>query len=184
MLLRLTKKAFWYITGGSKKVAVNQFDGIENSINFPAKSTEVQQRIINALKLSSEDRFLDAGCAHGDLLLQVFSKVKSAIGIDLAEKNLLVAKQRLQGTNVELKKADFKSISLNNGEVTAICCNASFMYVPLNERLMVLMEFYRLLATGGRLFLGDLIFDSEDRGWGIYMWKVKVDEIRELAKQS
>lgn len=184
-LIVIMKKAKWFLQGGGKRVAVNQFDGLNNDRNFPAKSEEVKLRVIDALQISLEDSFLDAGCAHGDLIFNVLPYIQFAVGVDLAEQNLRQAIRRIgDKNNVKFFKADFKDLPLPNESFNCACCNASFMYVPPNERLQVLREFNRVLTEDGRLFLGDLIIDSNDRGWGIYMWKVSIAKMKIYAQEA
>lgn len=172
-------------TGGAKLVAVKQFDGLENTSNFPAKNKEVQFRVKDALNLNADTCVLDAGCAHGDLLFSMVHSIKLAIGIDLANKNIEIAKKRALGIkNIDFKKADFNCIPYPDNTFDAVVCNANFMYVPLNERLQVIREFKRVVKTGGKIFLGDMILDSNDRGWGIYMWKVTINEVEILSKST
>lgn len=176
------KKMFWFVSGGSKLVIMKMFDGLDNIANFPSKWPETQQRIINTLKLNSEDRLLDAGCARGDLIRVLLPLVKLAYGIDISHKNIEIAKMNFANeSKCTFYVAEFKNIPVGDAFFTAICCVGSFYYVKPSEREAVLQEFNRLLERGGRLLLCDLVIKSKDKGWGFYMWKISPEELEMLA---
>ncbi|MDP4176779.1 MAG: class I SAM-dependent methyltransferase [Bacillota bacterium] len=98
-------------------------------------------------------KVLDVGCGTGTIL-SLLSKNESISlsGVDLSEKMLDIAKQKLDD-RVELKLGDSEQIPWANQTFDAIICTDSFHHYPEPEK--VLYEILRVLKKGGHLIIGD-----------------------------
>ena len=108
-------------------------------------------------------RVLEVGCGTGLILLRIADAVESYVGVDLLDSALDQLRKTLT-TRPELAKKVTLSCraaddlgELPSGGFDTIVLNSIVQYFPSEEYLLrVLRGAQRLLAPGGRIFLGDL----------------------------
>ncbi|HAU12545.1 MAG: hypothetical protein CMK83_07715 [Pseudomonadales bacterium] len=108
---------------------------------------------IHQLALSTQDYYLDAGCGTGGSLLAAADSGARLVGVDIALRWLVIAKQRLQeqGIDATLVCADIESPPFKNGQFSKIAATDLLENVyDVNRSLQVLSA---LLDTKGRLWL-------------------------------
>ena len=100
------------------------------------------------------EAILDIGCGTGALLQMIQQKKKDArlFGVDLSEKMIQVAKEKLGG-KADLRVSDSEKLPFPNDAFDLVMCTYSFHHYP--NPSAVLSEVRRVLAPGGRLILVD-----------------------------
>lgn len=118
----------------------------------------VQRASLDALHLGAEDRLLDVGCGTGAASRSAASVAASVVGIDLSPEMVRQAQALADGiANVHFEIADSEHLPFGDGTFTAVLCSNSFHHYPDPGRAV--REMARVLASGGRLVLGDACSD-------------------------
>ena len=97
---------------------------------------------------------LDLGCGTGEMMRLILqqNKDKSLYGIDLSEKMLEVAKEKL-GNHVNLILSDSEQLPFSDSFFDVVYCNDSFHHYPAPDK--VLSEVYRVLKPNGIFVMCD-----------------------------
>lgn len=97
---------------------------------------------------------LDLGCGTGEMIKRILQqdKNKSLYGIDLSEKMLDVAKNKL-GKEVTFVLGDSEDIPFSDSFFDVVYCNDSFHHYPAPDK--VLSEVYRVLKPHGIFIMCD-----------------------------
>lgn len=108
-------------------------------------------------------RLLEVGCGTGLILLRIGDAVERYVGVDVLESALqelhqtLRGRPQLHGKVMLLARAADALDDLESGQFDTIVLNSVVQYFPSERYLIkVLQGAQRLLAPGGRIFLGDL----------------------------
>ena len=97
---------------------------------------------------------LDLGCGTGEMMRLILQQNKdtSLYGIDLSEKMLEVAKEKL-GNHVNLILSDSEQLPFSDSFFDVVYCNDSFHHYPAPDK--VLSEVYRVLKPNGIFVMCD-----------------------------
>ncbi len=97
---------------------------------------------------------LDLGCGTGEMMRLILqqNKDKSLYGIDLSEKMLEVAKEKL-GNHVNLILSDSEQLPFSDSFFDVVYCNDSFHHYPAPDK--VLSEVYLVLKPNGIFVMCD-----------------------------
>jgi len=110
--------------------------------------------IINELSALKPKTVLDLGCGTGALLERVLEAkyVERAYGLDLAEKMLAQAREKLK-EKATLTQGDSENLPFEDNFFDAVYCNDSFHHYPHPKA--VLTEVKRVLKSGGEFIVCD-----------------------------
>jgi ubiquinone/menaquinone biosynthesis C-methylase UbiE len=123
----------------------------------------LQKKALAELRPRADDRVLDVACGAGALVIEVAPRVERAVGIDLSDGMLEIARSRLAAdvrglANVEFLQAPSDALPFDSGSFTALVCTTALHHFPEPQRSID--EMARVLAPGGRLVIGDACRDS------------------------
>jgi ubiquinone/menaquinone biosynthesis C-methylase UbiE len=121
-----------------------------------------QGKLIEKLNLKENLNFLDIGCGTGWAVGQVAKLVSgngNFFGVDLSGKMIEKAKQNFKDhENFHFVQASAQAIPLENDTFDMIICTNSFHHYLHPEN--ALKEMYRLLKSGGRVYILDPTADT------------------------
>ncbi len=122
------------------------------------------------------DSVLDAGCGSGRLL-QLFTDLNiSYYGIDISARLLEIAKQsseHYKPSKVHWQQASILSLPFADNFFDHVFCIATLQHIPSAAyRFQGLAELYRVLKSGGRLFMTN---------W--YLWNKWANKKYHIARQ-
>jgi ubiquinone/menaquinone biosynthesis C-methylase UbiE len=125
----------------------------------------LQKKALAELRPSAGDRVLDVACGAGALVIEVGPRVERAVGVDLSDGMLEIARSRLRAAgedhplaNVEFHQAPSDALPFADGTFTAVVCTTALHHFPDPQRSID--EMARVLEPGGRLVIGDMSRDA------------------------
>jgi ubiquinone/menaquinone biosynthesis C-methylase UbiE len=127
--------------------------------------TSLQKKASAELRLGAGDRVLDVACGAGALVVAVAPRVDRAVGVDLSEGMLRIARSRVlapadarRPANVEFLQGPSDALPFDDAAFTALVCTTALHHFPDPQRSID--EMARVLAPGGRLVIGDACRDT------------------------
>ncbi|HMO19219.1 MAG TPA: class I SAM-dependent methyltransferase [Oligoflexia bacterium] len=137
---------------------------------FYLSGVDQAQRLINLLDVGLDDVVLEIGCGPARLGVHLAPICKEWIGCDVSEKMIEIAYSKVQGlSNVKLlctSGFDLETVASNSVDV--VYSTVVFMHLDSWDRYQYLLEAYRILKLGGRLYCDNLNLCS-DEGWSIFL---------------
>jgi ubiquinone/menaquinone biosynthesis C-methylase UbiE len=125
----------------------------------------LQRKALAELQPAAGDRVLDVACGAGALVIEVAPRVERAVGVDLSDGMLKIARSRLLAAeedrpfaNVEFLQGPSDALPFADGSFTALVCTTALHHFPDPQRSID--EMARVLEPGGRLVIGDACRDS------------------------
>lgn len=125
----------------------------------------LQKKALAELRPRAGDRVLDVACGAGALVVDVAPRVERAVGVDLSDGMLEIARSRLLAApdahhlaNVEFLLGPSDALPFDDGSFTALICTTALHHFPDPQRSID--EMARVLEPGGRLVIGDACRDS------------------------
>lgn len=133
-----------------------------------------RSRINRMLPAGDNLAVLDLASGTGDQLLALWEsgRVKSGIGIDLAEKMLEVGREKIRRRSLdswlELRTGDVQAIAFEDGrfDVTTI----SFGIRNMTDVSKSLAEMFRVLKPGGRSLILEFSLPTNGLVRAVYLW--------------
>lgn len=143
-----------------KDTVTQQFDPVADNYrtsSVHAAGEDLAQLVAHA-GLTGSEAVLDAGSGAGHTALAFAPHVQSVVSVDLAPSMLAqgTALARERGLhNVEFRQADVEALPFADSTFDVIVSRYSAHHWPHPQR--ALGEFRRLLRSGGRLLLSDIV---------------------------
>jgi ubiquinone/menaquinone biosynthesis C-methylase UbiE len=124
----------------------------------------LQKKALGELSPHAADRILDVACGAGALVVEVAPHVERAVGIDLSEGMLELARSRLLESpdtrrlgNIEFVQGPSDALPFDDGSFTALVCTTALHHFPDPQRSID--EMARVVEPGARLVIGDACRD-------------------------
>jgi 2-polyprenyl-3-methyl-5-hydroxy-6-metoxy-1,4-benzoquinol methylase len=135
------------------------------------------QRLVAAAHLNGNERVLDIATGPGYIAEAFAGAAREAVGVDLTEAMLAIAKERTQQrgvSNVSFRAGDAQDLPFENGEFDVVVCRLALHH--LQKPLHVLREMVRVCRAGGTVLVED-IYASEHTERAAYQdrWEILRD---------
>jgi putative AdoMet-dependent methyltransferase len=117
--------------------------------------------VVNRLNITTEDLVLDFGCGTGGIALNLARHCRKVIGVDISQSMLDVLRKKAKKAgikNIETHCAGFLSYQHEGGPVDKIVSKVALHHLPDFWKSVALLNLARVLKTGGKLYLFDVIF--------------------------
>lgn len=122
----------------------------------------LRDEILSRARPTNGERVLDVGAGSGLLALRVAARVEHVTAVDSSPAvcRLLAANARELGiANVDVVHADARKLPLPNSSIDLALSNYCLHHISDADKLLALREVSRVLRPGGRLVLGDMMFN-------------------------
>jgi ubiquinone/menaquinone biosynthesis C-methylase UbiE len=120
------------------------------------------QRLVSAAGLQDNERVLDVACGPGYITQAFATAAREAVGIDLTEAMLAIARERTSKAglkNISFRAADVRSLPFEENEFDLVVCRYALHHVERPAK--ILQEMSRVCRIGGTVLVEDL-FASEN----------------------
>jgi ubiquinone/menaquinone biosynthesis C-methylase UbiE len=128
-------------------------------------------------------KVLEIGCGNGfgTKLINKYFQPKKIIGIDLDEKMIDKAiKNRLK--NADFQVGDATKLQIKSLSIDAVFDFGAIHHIPNWKDC--LNEIYRVLKSGGQIFIEDLSIDTFNMPFGLFMRKLTHHPYKNMYKYS
>ena len=144
-----------------------EYDGTvrrcDEANEFPfAGYTQVLERIAAAAKAAPGIRILDVGFGTGRLTKRLYDSGATVFGIDFSEKMIGIAREKMP--DAVLLRHDFAEglpEELDRERFDAILCTYAIHHLDDPQKSRLIRQMLARLAPGGRLLIGDVMFETE-----------------------
>jgi len=124
------------------------------------REKKLRQMTIRLAKLMPWDKVLEIGCGTGTLTLTAKAQVGTSgevVGIDISPEMVAVASHKAtrKGVDVSFQVGSIASISFPDNRFDFVMCSFMIFHMPEDVRIKGFTEIYRVLKSGGHLFILD-----------------------------
>jgi ubiquinone/menaquinone biosynthesis C-methylase UbiE len=148
------------------------------------REKKLRKITLDLAQIKPGDKVLEIGCGTGTLTIAAKERVGvngEAIGIDIAPEMIAAAvrKSARKGADVIFKDGSIEKIPFPDNRFDTVVCSFMIFHMPEDIRRKGLAEIYRVLKSGGRLFIIDTV-DLRELGSGLKENCLKVAEINKF----
>jgi ubiquinone/menaquinone biosynthesis C-methylase UbiE len=119
----------------------------------------IKGELIDFMNIREGHKILDFGCGTGTLLLMGKQKHPEAHfeGIDIDPKILKIAEGKIQKENLDilLTEYDGGELPLENNSINKVMTSMMMHHLSTDKKLIAMGEIFRILVTGGEIFIAD-----------------------------
>jgi ubiquinone/menaquinone biosynthesis C-methylase UbiE len=147
----------------SKKEQAEEYDQRHETFRDFADEA---QRIASSLGLNKNSVVLDIGCGTGGLSTHLADICRHVYAVDVSSAMIDVLKsktERQKLKNITPIHSGFLTYQHEGPKLDGIIANINLHHLPDFWKQIVLCRFFDLLKPGGKLFLGDVVFDFAPR---------------------
>ncbi|MDA1209169.1 MAG: class I SAM-dependent methyltransferase [bacterium] len=181
-ILRITKPDSTMYDGVTIPIADMRFGGqnFNNDADFVITAEKESLRLIDDFGLTKESALLEIGCGTGRLpigIMRTIGKVKKYEGIDVSDAAIDWCKRHIEAhhpefqfTRINVKNDRYNPdgsiiseefrLPIANGSYDIIYLYSVFSHMELEDCVLYLKEFKRVLKPGGKVFLTTFIEEN------------------------
>ncbi len=114
---------------------------------------------------SDSENVVDLGSGTGNTVVSLLSNVDSIVCVDFSEKMLEIAKEKLKGKkNISFVRSDLLSFfdKEEKLEVDTVVSTYAIHHLTQKEKHLLFEKIYNILPEGGKIVLGDLMFENKE----------------------
>ena len=166
---RIDYKSVWNELSDTEERAKMHVAGVFEEDKLHATAEETKKVLVETVGIKSDDEVLEIGCGVGRVGMVIAPLCKRWIGCDVSSNMLRHAAQRLsQHKNVSfIELSGFDLSPIADKSVSLVYCTVVFMHLDEWDRFNYVLEAYRVLCPGGRVFIDNFNLCS-DEGWSVF----------------
>lgn len=166
---RRAYKAVWNRLSRTEALAKQHVLGSQREEDVLATAIQTRHVLQQTVGLLPEDEVLEIGCGIGRVGQEVAPRCKFWVGCDVARNMLTLARKRLSPFEnvglVEIAGYDLAAFADNSFDVAY--CTVVFMHLEEWDRYSYVLDAYRILRPGGRIYIDNFSLCS-DAGWATF----------------
>ena len=162
-------KKVWSALSTTEDQAKLHVIGVTEEAALQATGEETLRFLQQSVGIGKEDVVLEIGCGVGRVGKVVAPLCRKWIGCDVASNMLSLTAQRLKDlSNVELVEISGYNLSgVADASVDIVYCTVVFMHLESWDRYNYVLEAFRVLRPGGRIYVDNINLCS-DGGWKVF----------------
>ena len=162
-------KKVWSALSTTEDQAKLHVIGVTEEAALQATGEETLRFLQDSVGIGREDVVLEIGCGIGRVGKVVAPLSRKWIGCDVASNMLLLTAQRLKDlSNVELVEiSGYDLTGVADASVDVVYCTVVFMHLESWDRYNYILEAFRVLRPGGRIYVDNINLCS-DGGWKVF----------------
>ena len=146
------------------------------------KEKKFRQDTIELARIKPGDNVLEIGCGTGSLTIAAKEQVGSSgevAGIDIAPEMVAKARHKAarKGADVSFQEGSIANIPFPDNRFDVVMCSFMIFHMPEEVRKKGFPEIYRVLKSGGHLFILDAALSDKQR----QRRSDQMHDVRELA---
>jgi ubiquinone/menaquinone biosynthesis C-methylase UbiE len=162
-------KAVWNNLSETLASAKRHVIGSEEEKDFIATGKQTYRWLQETVGVRPQDVVLEVGCGIGRVGREVAPDCRQWIGCDVSANMIKFAQERLADLpNVKLiEMAGCDLAPIEDQSIDLVYCTVVFMHLEEWDRYSYVVEGFRVLRPGGRLFIDNVNLCS-DEGWNVF----------------
>src|SRR5713226_6010314 len=159
----------WDALASSPGAARAAVSGKQDEDELRNSAAEPVRNLLELASIGAEDEVLEIGCGVGRIGRELAPRCRSWTGADISANMLACASDRLRGIgNVRLQQLLGRGLSeLGDNSFDVVYCVNMLAHLDEVDRWRYVQEAFRVLRSGGRIFLDNIDFES-DEGWAAF----------------
>src|SRR5438552_6704332 len=162
-------KKVWSALSTTEDQAKLHVIGVTEEAALQATGEETLRFLQQSVGIRKHDVVLEIGCGVGRVGKVVAPLCRKWIGCDVASNMLSLTAERLSDLpNVELVEISGYNLSgVADASVDVVYCTVVFMHLESWDRYNYILEAFRVLRPGGRIYVDNINLCSEG-GWKVF----------------
>src|SRR6478609_7651744 len=162
-------KKVWSALSTTEDQAKLHVIGVTEEAALQSTGEETLRLLQDSVGIEKDDVVLEIGCGVGRVGKVVAPLCRKWIGCDVASNMLSLTARRLSDlSNVELVEISGYDLSgVADASVDVVYCTVVFMHLESWDRYSYILEAFRVLRPGGRIYVDNINLCS-DGGWKVF----------------
>jgi len=162
-------KSVWNDLSDTEDRAKMHVSGYVEEEKYLHAANETKKSLDATVGIKPDDEILEIGCGVGRVGMVLAPLCKRWIGCDVSSNMLKHAAKRLSKFKnirlIEISGFDLKPVA--DASVDVVYCTVVFMHLEEWDRYNYVLEAYRVLRPGGRIFIDNFSLCTEE-GWSVF----------------
>jgi ubiquinone/menaquinone biosynthesis C-methylase UbiE len=162
-------KKVWSALSTTEEQAKLHVLGVTDEAALQSTGEETLRFLQESVGIRKDDVVLEIGCGIGRVGKMVAPLCRKWIGCDVASNMLSLTAERLKDLpGIELRElSGYDLTGIEDASVDVVYCTVVFMHLEPWDRYNYVLEAYRVLQPGGRVYVDNISLCS-DGGWKVF----------------
>lgn len=144
------------------------------------------KNIMEDMGITKESTIVEIGCGTGNFSVEASKHCKNVYSVDISETMLKYAKKKAgsaKSDNITFINAGFLTYEHKEEPADLVVSQLALHHLPDFWKMIALMRMNQMLKMGGKLFLSDVVFSFDNKGYedSIFSW---LNQIRDSGGQK